>query len=94
MAQPPAFIRDTPGASFFSLEAEDIPLAKRVFLPRSALLRLSTRWWSSGLVPLLTASASIIAVSALWSAGCTADLDLSILATHLVGRGGHGGGSS
>jgi len=35
---PPMYIADTPGASFFSLEAEKIPLVKRVFLPRSALL--------------------------------------------------------
>jgi hypothetical protein len=57
---------------------------------RPALDTLLVIW----LMPLLTASASIIAASALWSADCTADLYFSIVVTHLVGRGGHGGGSS
>jgi len=35
---PPTFIAGTCGASFFARNAEAIPLIKRVFLPRSALL--------------------------------------------------------
>lgn len=42
---PPTFIRDTLGASFFSLEAEEVPLVKRVFLPHSALLSPAHRMY-------------------------------------------------
>lgn len=35
---PPLYIPGTPGASFFSRAAEDVPLVKRVSLPRSALV--------------------------------------------------------
>lgn len=42
---PPTYIRDTPGASFFSLQAEDVPLVKRVFLPHSALLSPAHRMY-------------------------------------------------
>jgi hypothetical protein len=35
---PPHYIEDTPGASFFALEAEQLPLIKRVFLPRAVLV--------------------------------------------------------
>jgi hypothetical protein len=35
---PPRFIAETPGDSYISLEAEDDPLIRRVFLPRSVLV--------------------------------------------------------
>jgi hypothetical protein len=35
---PPRFIANIPGASFFSLASEELPIVKRIFLPRSALL--------------------------------------------------------
>lgn len=44
---PPRFIADIAGASFFSLEAEQIPLVKRVFLPNCALLSPAHRMIAS-----------------------------------------------
>lgn len=35
---PPRYIADTPGASFLSLEAEEEPLIRRIFLPHCALV--------------------------------------------------------
>lgn len=37
-AGPPMYIDGVSGASFFSLSAEEVPLVKRAFLPRSALV--------------------------------------------------------
>lgn len=34
----PTYINGASGASFFSISAEEVPLVKRIFLPRSALV--------------------------------------------------------
>jgi hypothetical protein len=40
---PPKFIAGVPGASYFTQEAEQLPLVKRVLLPRCALLSPTSR---------------------------------------------------
>ncbi|NHC16341.1 hypothetical protein [Motilibacter deserti] len=44
---PPRFIPEVSGASFFAREAEAIPLVKRIFLPRCALLSPAHRIYPS-----------------------------------------------
>jgi len=44
---PPTFIANTPGVAFFELDAENVPLVKRVFLPNSALVSPAHRMYPS-----------------------------------------------